>query len=615
MPVTTDYLSLIKRVFSLDLRSIALFRVMLALLIMTDLLLRSQDMVTFYTDKGTLPRTAWLQLTHQWHWSLHAASGELWWQIVLFTLAALAALALLFGYRSKLAAVVTFVLLASLLNRNGLLLQGGDQLLVIMSFWAMFLPLGARYSVDSALQPELASNPNAPPTINSTLQSYFSIATIAIVFQVLYLYIFTAFLKTGDAWVVRFDAAFYALSLQHFATPVGQWLLQFPGLLKVATVYVLAVEFIAPLLVLCPFWWPRLRLLGLLLLASLHAAFLLMLHIGLFPLIDFMALSLLIPGAFWVSLRNSTYLTQRRQKLSAIRIYYDEDCGFCLKMCLILRALLLPGDVRILRAQDYPDIFPIMERENSWVVTDPEGNTCTHWHAMAFLFLQRWPFKPLGWLMTCRPLITIGNAVYRWVAVNRGLMGLWSSQWLPFRSVRTRPTLAGSLVAALFFYVVTAFNIHELPNFRGNMPEHVNHFARAARIDQRWDMFAPYPLTHSSYVLIPAKLRNGEEFDLYTLTSSDPDWQAPERFYPLFDGYRWRKYLGRVDSHSNNVVRQSLGHYLCRSWNSQPRDRETQLATLEVHFVKLHTNTTGAPKKQTRRMVWRHWCYPEFADP
>jgi len=252
--------SLAVRVFGLDLRSIALFRMLLGSLILFDLFLRSFDMNLFYTDDGLLARKYLLDLNSKWYWSLHSAGGELWWQIILFTFAAIAAIALIFGYRSKLAAFVSFVLLASLLNRNGLILQGGDQLLVIMCFWSLFLPLGARYSVDAALTPEYQTNPNAHP--DNSAQPYFSVATIAIVFQVLYLYIFTAIMKTGDAWMVRFDAAYYAVSLQQFATPIGQWISQFPEFLKFATRYVIVVEYVAPLLVLCPFFWPWLRFTG-----------------------------------------------------------------------------------------------------------------------------------------------------------------------------------------------------------------------------------------------------------------------------------------------------------------------------------------------------------------
>lgn len=604
---------LLKRVFSIDYRSIALFRILLSLLLLSDLFLRSLDMATFYTDSGVLTRRLWIEITHRWHWSIHSASGELWWQIVLFSLAAVAALALLFGYRSKLAALVSFVLLASLVNRNGLILQGGDQLLVIMAFWSLFLPLGAHYSVDAAMQPMFNEQPNTVLFDSSTLQSYFSMATIAIIFQILYLYFFTALLKTGDAWVSRFDAAYYAVSLQHFATPIGHWISQFPTFLKFATVCVLSIEYLGPLLVLCPFFWPWLRIGGLLLLASLHAAFLLMLHIGLFPLIDFMALSLLIPGAVWARARQSDVFKKKREYREGIRLYFDEDCGFCLKMCLLLRMFLLPSAVQILPAQQYPDIHPIMERENSWVITEPDGKTYVHWHAMAFLLSQRWPFKPIGWITARQPLITVGNFVYRWVANNRALMGTISSRVIPFRRQNIQPGVAGSVIALGFLYIVTAFNVYELPQVRASMPTHVNHIARAVRLDQRWDMFAPYPLTTSSYVLISGTLRSGENIDLYPLTSSKDDWKAPERFYPLYASYRWRKYLGRVDSHDNNDVRSAFGNHLCRSWNNQERTRETQLATLEIHFVKFKTNTEGKPKTRSQRMAWRHWCYAEFA--
>ena len=621
---------LIRRVFSLDFRSIAIFRIMLALLLLADLLLRSLDISAFYTDQGVLSRQHWLKLTNHWQWSLHAASGELWWQVVLFGVAGICALALLVGYRTRFAAIASFVLLASLLNRNGLVLQGGDDLLVVMSFWSLFLPLAARYSVDSALQPAFRDHPNAYASRIQTgsapdsesghdeqllqEQPYFSVATIAIVFQVLYLYIFTAIMKTGDAWIVRFDAAYYAVSLQHYATPIGAWISQFPQMLKAATFFVLSVEFIGPLMVLCPFFWPWVRVSGLLLLGSLHAAFLLMLHIGLFPLIDFMALSLLIPGALWVKAGRTQTRIQRRQYQQAICLYYDENCGFCLKMCLILRAFLLPAATRILPAQHYPEIYPILERENSWVVTNPDGMPYVHWHAMAYLFSQRWPFKPLGWLMRLPPLMAIGNAVYGWVATHRGFMGAVTERLIPYRGLGLRPTLAGSALAILSFYIVTSFNVYSLPQVTEAMPAHVNKLARTARLHQRWNMFAPYPLTSSSYVLIPGQLRNGKQVDLYPLTSSDLEWTPPDSFYPLYDGYRWRKYIGNVQGNKNSEVRSAFGSYLCNSWNKKPRARDTQLATLEINFVKFKTNTLGTPKKKSVKRAWRHWCFPEYAD-
>jgi len=188
-----------------------------------------------------------------------------------------------------------------------------------------------------------------------------------------------------------------------------------------------------------------------------------MLHIGLFPLIDFMSLSLLIPGALWAMFSNHRNQSKETQQRNAIRLYYDEDCGFCLKMCLLLRMMLLSTDNKILPAQQHADIYALMEEHNSWVVTDSDNKHYLHWHAMAFLFKSRWPFKPLGWLMSCPPFIQIGNAVYRLIAKNRGLMGTLFTKCLPYRSVRIKPTITGSLLAAFIFYIVTSYNVHGLP--------------------------------------------------------------------------------------------------------------------------------------------------------
>src|SRR3954468_22815979 len=43
-------------IFSADLRSLALLRIGIALLVLVDLLQRSQDLMTFYGDDGVFPR-------------------------------------------------------------------------------------------------------------------------------------------------------------------------------------------------------------------------------------------------------------------------------------------------------------------------------------------------------------------------------------------------------------------------------------------------------------------------------------------------------------------------------------------------------------------------------
>ena len=107
-------------------------------------------MEAFYTDAGVLPRGAQIELFSGLPAliSLHMMNGTIAGQALLFGFSVAAALALLVGYRTWIATLVSWVLVVSFHNRNPMVLQGGDVLLRMMLFWGLFLPLGARASLD-----------------------------------------------------------------------------------------------------------------------------------------------------------------------------------------------------------------------------------------------------------------------------------------------------------------------------------------------------------------------------------------------------------------------------------------------------------------------------------
>lgn len=138
------------RHLGLDLRSLALFRVSLAALTLGDLACRLGEVRAFYSDAGVLPRAAQLALAEPASVSIHLASGAPAVIAGLLVLQLLFALMALVGCRARLAAALGFVLLGSLNARNPLVLLPGDVLMVALWFWALFLPIGARWSLDAA---------------------------------------------------------------------------------------------------------------------------------------------------------------------------------------------------------------------------------------------------------------------------------------------------------------------------------------------------------------------------------------------------------------------------------------------------------------------------------
>jgi hypothetical protein len=105
--------------FSADLRVLAAFRIGLALIILWDLGERLPDLTAHYTDAGVFPRALIsLHFGEVGPVALHALSGSAAWQAALFAAAILCALALLVGWKTRWAALASWLLMLSLHHRN-----------------------------------------------------------------------------------------------------------------------------------------------------------------------------------------------------------------------------------------------------------------------------------------------------------------------------------------------------------------------------------------------------------------------------------------------------------------------------------------------------------------
>src|ERR671910_1724677 len=279
----------IVEIFGADLRSLAALRIVLVLLVLADLANRATDLYQHYTDAGVLPRTVLMEdVLSPWVFSLNLMNGGAFFQALLFSVAALAALGMLVGYRTRLMTFVVWVLLLSIQLRNPLINGSESVLLRMLVFWGMLLPLGAYWSVDRLRSALPRPSPH-----------FLSLATFGLFMQIAFVYWFTAALKSGPEWREDFSALYYALSLDQLATPLGHFLLNFPGLLQVLTFGTLALEAFGPLLLFCPFFTGPVRTGTALAFMSLHFGIWLTMDIGIFPWISAFCMVCFFPTWFW----------------------------------------------------------------------------------------------------------------------------------------------------------------------------------------------------------------------------------------------------------------------------------------------------------------------------
>src|SRR5690348_8663180 len=113
--------------FAYDKRSIALFRIFIGLIGITDLIQRWPDIKAHYTDFGFVPRSFAMNTLNNQYWhSIHFYGiGESSIQ-VLFLIHGLVYFFFLVGYRPRLMSVIIYFFQTSLYARNTLILLAAD---------------------------------------------------------------------------------------------------------------------------------------------------------------------------------------------------------------------------------------------------------------------------------------------------------------------------------------------------------------------------------------------------------------------------------------------------------------------------------------------------------
>jgi hypothetical protein len=223
--------------------------------------------------------------------SIHAwLSGSLAAQWVLFGASFAAAIALLVGFQARLAAGASWLLLASLQVRNPLVAwEGADKLLVALLFWSLFVPLGARLSIDARRRPLQAASWLCTP------------GTALLVLQVCAIYWITGMAKTGAAWLDGRALAF-ALRVDYFGSPLGAWARQFDGPLSLLSHATRWLELLGPFLLFVPWNTWLFRLLAMGAFYGFHLGILLLMSVGFFSPVSMVMWLPLLPGQAWDAL-------------------------------------------------------------------------------------------------------------------------------------------------------------------------------------------------------------------------------------------------------------------------------------------------------------------------
>ena len=599
--------------FLVDTRALAFLRIAVGCILLSDLLIRWGDVDWFLSHYGVYSATDAKALSSEWRFSLYWVLDSIWWVHLLFVGNVIIALMLMLGMRTRLATVLAFLFLVSLQNRNPVLLQGGDNLLLLLVFWGLFLPWGERISVDAAMTKQ-----------SVTAHQYVGIGSVALLIQVLSVYFFSAFLKNGAEWTVDGSAIYYALHNDQVAHLLAPYWRDWHAVTVPLTHYVWWLELLGPIIALSPWFNHWARGLAAFCFITLEIGFLFNLNVGLFPFISMASLLVLVPTPVW----DRAAKLFRAKSHAPMTMYFDRDCVFCEKTCVLIRAIF-GLDARIEPAQNYPDVGALLEREFSWVL-EVDGQRYLRWGALIEAVRRGGRFQWFHYLLKAPG--RFGDKIYTWIGHNRVYFGKVTAVLMPWRERLDRPKLTLQLMALAFTVVVLAGNVSRLPSeHRAVLPETVVRAADSVRnssvpavelfrLDQYWNMFAPYPQKNDGWFLMVGLTTDGELVDVLNWRLTEPSTQKPTNFIPeQAKNYRWRKYLTRI---KRPGYKDELGRFAsanCKRWNDQAELSHVRIdqsldngwPTLEafnIYYIKERTPPIGQQGSIEYQLLWKHHC-------
>jgi hypothetical protein len=289
------------RLSAIDLRTLALFRMWLAGVVIADLVIRAPDLHAFYAEDGILSRAD--RLRHyggMYPYSVFDLAGGVTGVAVIFGIIALAALAMFVGYRTRLMTIICIIGVHGHTARNPLVYNGGDQLLLVLLVWSVFLPLAARWSVDAVRDPQV---PEA--------REVSSVASFALLFQAACVFVLSGITKLGDATWRAGEGVYYALTAEFYTTDLAHFLRQADGLLEPLSYGVLAFEAVGAVLVLVPWRQPWLRAAYGAGIMFMNLSFWLCLNVGIFSWAAMAAGLVFMPGEVWDAIDRRLGLSRR----------------------------------------------------------------------------------------------------------------------------------------------------------------------------------------------------------------------------------------------------------------------------------------------------------------
>ncbi|HEX9295557.1 MAG TPA: HTTM domain-containing protein [Polyangiaceae bacterium] len=586
-----------------DHRSVGLARIGLGLLLLYNLWRRVPQLSTWYSNDGLLPNHILLwRPMFEFMFSFFFAASQPGEAAVMFVVCGFIFAMFTIGYRTRLFHVLSMVCLVSVQTRQAFTMNGGDVALTVLCFWTMFLPMGARFSVD-AMRASLAERQEKTADELNDRAAFAragayptaSLAYFAILLQLAVIYYFNAVNKHGWTWR-QGSAIHYVLYQERMVTWFGALVRDHLNLrmAKALTFTTLILEYAAPILILSPVGKVWLRRLAWILLPLLHLGFAAFLNLGQFSFNMIGYFPLLVTASDWSWFNR--YLAPGPGRGRTVHVREDSPLQF--------------GWARLLSRLDSFQRLRFVSGP-AWEVEDPVTNRRSKG---ARAFGECLAALPCGLPFAAALQLPAVRALAEWlgrlIGKREASIGRWLRSW-PFggrgNAMGARPSAARTWFRRRPLAILREFSVavvifactnqlfvqnNAIPKrFKPTQPKWITQLIWYPRLDQGWQMFSPDVPTGEKHLYIDAITFGGRHVDPFNEAGSRAGPVPLERIPPhLHQDEFWYDYEREIFGNEPywRALKEWIFNYHVRTGNYQDR-----IISFEAKIIEMDAPPPG----------------------
>ena len=290
------------KIYGIDLRSIAIFRIFLSLFLAVEFsFMVLGNFTEIYSPETGVLGNAFARDYHSFYngfSGIFFIQSDLVMKIFICLIIAVM-LMLCIGFYPRIMAIVGCVLLYLFFNRYSLLYFGWEMYASVMLFWLAFMPSNSFFSLFK-FQETIADKKKSTQHVGRNLE-WNSPLAFALIFQIGMIYFYNGISKNGELWMAGRAVESFLNDVGR-ARPLATWMLKFKGeggFSVFFTYFTLISEIGLIIILFIPWKNKQLRYLASLLILFLHWGIDVFVDVGYFKYVGTTVALLIIPGNFW----------------------------------------------------------------------------------------------------------------------------------------------------------------------------------------------------------------------------------------------------------------------------------------------------------------------------